>query len=72
VPATNNVAERALRPSVIFRNVTNGCRAQWGAATCAAFRSVVSTAKANRRAVLDTLRQALAADAAAHIASQPG
>lgn len=72
VPATNNVSERALRSSVIFRKVTNGFRSQWGAATYAAFRSVVSTAKANRRAVLDTLRQALAADAAAHIASQPG
>jgi len=24
VPATNNVSERALRPSVIFRKVTNG------------------------------------------------
>jgi transposase len=72
VPATNNVAERALRPSVIFRKVTNGFRSQWGADTYAAFRSVVSTAKANRRAVLDTLRQALAADASAHIASQPG
>jgi transposase len=72
VPATNNVAERALRPSVIFRKVTNGFRSQWGAETYAAFRSVVSTAKANRRAVLDALRQALAAAAAAHIASQPG
>ena len=43
VPATNNVSERALRPSVIFRKVTNGFRSEWGAQTCAAFRSVVST-----------------------------
>jgi hypothetical protein len=50
----------------------NGFRSQSGAETYAAFRSVVSTAKANRRASLDTLRQALAADAPAHIASQPG
>jgi transposase len=57
---------------VIFRKVTNGFRSQSGAETYAAFRSVVSTAKANRRASLDTLRQALAADAPAHIASQPG
>ena len=60
VPATNNVSERALRPSVIFRKVTNGFRSEWGADTYAAFRSVVSTAKANGRSVLNDLRQALA------------
>jgi transposase len=27
VPYTNNACERALRPSVIFRKVTNGFRA---------------------------------------------
>jgi len=41
--------------------VTNGFRSEWGAQTYAAFRSVVSTAKANRRSVLDNLRNALAA-----------
>ena len=61
VPCTNNVSERHLRPSVIFRKVTNGFRCQWGAETYAAFRSVVSTAKANRASVLDALRSALAA-----------
>ncbi len=62
VPATNNVSERALRPSVIFRKVTNGFRSEWGAQTYAAFRSVVSTAKANDRSVLDDLRAALATE----------
>jgi transposase len=61
VPYTNNVSERHLRPSVIFRKVTNGFRCQWGAETYAAFRSVVSTAKANRASVLDVLRFVLAA-----------
>ncbi len=61
VPYTNNVSERNLRPSVIFRKVTNGFRCEWGAETYAAFRSVVSTAKANRSAVLDALRTALLA-----------
>ncbi len=60
VAATNNACERALRPSVIFRKVTNGFRSEWGAQTYAAFRSVVSTAKANGRAVLDDLRRVLA------------
>ena len=31
VPYTNNVSERHLRPSVIFRKVTNGFRCEWGA-----------------------------------------
>ena len=61
VPYTNNISERHLRPSVIFRKVTNGFRCEWGAETYAAFRSVVSTAKANGASVLDTLRLVLAA-----------
>jgi transposase len=61
VPYTNNVSERHLRPSVIFRKVTNGFRCEWGAETYAAFRSIVSTAKANRASVLDVLRFVLAA-----------
>ena len=56
MPYTNNVSERHLRPSVIFRKVTNGFRCEWGAETYAAFRSVVSTAKANSASVYDTIR----------------
>ena len=61
VPYTNNVSERHLRPSVVFRKVTNGFRCEWGAETYAAFRSLVSTAKANRASVLEVLRFVLAA-----------
>ena len=61
VPYTNNVSERHLRPSVIFRKVTDGFRCEWGAETCAALRSVVSTAKANGASVLETLRFVLSA-----------
>ena len=61
VPYTNNISERHLRPSVIFRKVTNGFRCEWGAETYAAFRSIVSTAKANHASVLDVLRFVLAA-----------
>jgi len=39
VSPTNNIAERALRPSVIFRKVTNGFRAEWGASVYAAART---------------------------------
>lgn len=65
VPATNNVSERALRPSVVFRKVTNGFRSEWGAQAYAAFRTTASTAKLQGRAVLDALRNALAAPAPA-------
>jgi len=61
VPFTNNVSERHLRPSVIFRKVTNCFRCEWAPETYAAFRSVVSTAKANRASVYDTIRFVLSA-----------
>lgn len=56
VPYTNNISERHLRPSVIFRKVTNGFRCDWGAETYAAFRSVVSTVKANGASVLRSIQ----------------
>lgn len=61
VPATNNISEQHLRPSVIFRKVTNGFRCEWGAETYAAFRSVVGTAKLNQASVLAVLRSVLLA-----------
>ena len=64
VPATNNVSERHLRSSVIFRKVTNGFRCEWGAETYAAFRTIVSTAKANQASALDVLRFVLSAPSA--------
>jgi transposase len=45
VEPTNNVAERALRPSVIHRKVTNGFRSRWGAKAYAAIASVIHTAE---------------------------
>jgi transposase len=45
VPFTNNESERALRPSVIFRKVTNGSRSEWGAEFFAAVRSVIGTGR---------------------------
>lgn len=72
VAYTNNVSERHLRPSVIFRKVTNGFRCEWGAETYAAFRSVVSTAKANRASVLDTIRFVLSSQTARQALISPG
>ena len=71
VPYTNNISERHLRPSVVFRKVTNGFRSDWGAETYAAFRSVVSTAKANGAHVLGVLRFVLAENLPAKL-PQPG
>src|ERR671916_333792 len=45
VEATNNGCERALRPAVIQRKVTNGYRAMWAAEGEAAVRTVVDTAR---------------------------
>ena len=72
VPYTNNVSERHLRPSVIFRKVTNGFRCEWGAETYAAFRSVVSTAKANSASVLEVLRFVLSAKPLGEPLTGPG
>jgi transposase len=55
VPPDNNACERALRPSVIHRKVTNGFRSEWGAHAYAALASVLETAKLHNRNVFDTL-----------------
>jgi transposase len=72
VPYTNNVSERHLRPSVIFRKVTNGFRCEWGAETYAAFRSVVSTAKANGASVLRAVQFVLSAKSPLEPLLDPG
>jgi transposase len=61
VPYTHNISERHLRPGVTFRGVTDGFRREWGVETYAAFRPVVSTAKAIGASVLDTVRFLLSA-----------
>ena len=45
VEPTNNACERALRPAVIQRKVTNGYRAMWAAEGEADVRTVVDTAR---------------------------
>jgi transposase len=45
VDATNNACERALRPAVVQRKVTNGYRAMWAAKGEADIRTVVDTAR---------------------------
>ena len=59
VPPTNNGAERALRPSVVFRKVTNGFRSLWGADVHALIRSVIGTARLNGIAAHQAIQNAL-------------
>ncbi len=59
----NNACERALRPSVIFRKVTGGFRAQWGAKVYAAAASVIATGRLHGLTAFEALRTALAGQA---------
>jgi len=63
VEATNNASERALRPSVIFRKVTNGFRSEWGAKVYADLCSIVATGRLASKSALAAIRDALAAPA---------
>lgn len=55
VEPTNNACERALRPSVIHRKVTNGFRSEWGAQAYAALRTIGSTARQRGERFFDHL-----------------
>jgi transposase len=59
VEPTNNASERALRPSVIFRKVTNGFRSGWGAKLYADICSIVATGRLAQRSALAAIRAAL-------------
>jgi transposase len=72
VPATNNGSERALRPSVIFRKVTNGFRSEWGRDLYAAVRSVIGTGQRASLSPFAAIRNALALQPADGIQPLPG
>ncbi len=56
VEPTNNVAERALRHSVVHRKVTNGFRSVWGTNTYAALASIIDTAELSGIRAFDALQ----------------
>lgn len=62
VPPTNNGSERALRPAVVFRKVTNCFRSDWGAKLYADVRSVIETARRRGVAAFDAIRLTLQGD----------
>jgi transposase len=57
VPATNNDAEREIRPSVVFRKVTGCFRSPWGASAHAGYRTLTSTARLQGQTALDAIRK---------------
>ena len=59
VPPTNNGSERALRPCVTFRKITNGFRSQSGAYQYADIRSVIESARRKSIGPLNAIRHAL-------------
>ncbi|CAO3420090.1 IS66 family transposase [Azospirillum doebereinerae] len=56
VPPTNNGSEREIRPSVIFRKVTNGFRSTWGPGIHAGYRSVTGTARLQGQSAWNAIR----------------
>lgn len=59
VAPTNNESERALRPSVILRKVTNCLRSTWGAKVYADLCSIVGTGRINGHCALHAIRATL-------------
>lgn len=68
ITPTNNGSERALRPCVIYRKVTNGFRSEWGAALYANIRSVIETARRRSIRAIDAIRLTLEAKPIPHAA----
>lgn len=56
VSATNNVAEREIRPSVVFRKVTGGFRSSWGPTAHVGYGSATSTARIAGRTACGAMR----------------
>ena len=59
IEPTNNGSERALRPCVTFRKITNGFRTGWGAMLYADIRSVIETARRRAIGALNAIRLTL-------------
>ena len=61
VDATNNAAERALRPAVVMRKITGGSRSAESANAWAILASVIRTAEQQGRDVFETIKTLLIA-----------
>jgi hypothetical protein len=61
VEPTNNAAERAIRPAVIWRRTSFGSQTQAGSVFVARMLTVVTTLKSQKRNVLEFMTQAVVA-----------
>jgi len=61
VDATNNAAERAIRPAVVLRKITGGSRSVRGAKAMAILMSVTRTIRQQNLPVLETFKRLLMA-----------
>lgn len=61
VEPTNNAAERAIRPAVIWRRTSFGSQTKAGSNFVARMLTVVTTLKSQRRNVLEFMTQAVSA-----------
>lgn len=60
VPATNNLAERQLRPAVIARKISCGNKTEKGAAAWAVLASLAATCRQTGRSAIEFISQQLA------------
>jgi transposase len=58
VEPTNNLAERGLRPAVIYRKLTGGSQSQWGMAFIERLLTIVCTFRQRARNIFTFLRGA--------------
>lgn len=61
VEPTNNAAERAIRPAVIWRRTSFGSQTQTGSEFVARMLTVLTTLKSQKRNVLEFMTQAVVA-----------
>ena len=61
VEPTNNAAERAIRPAVIWRRLSFGSQTETGSAFVARMLTVVTTLKSQQRNILEFMTQAVIA-----------
>jgi transposase len=61
VEPTNNAAERAIRPAVIWRRTSFGSQTKTGSVFVARMLTVVTTLKSQKRNVLEFMTQAVVA-----------
>ncbi len=59
VPPTNNGSERDIRPSTVFRKVTNGFRSDWGSDLYAGVRSTLNTCRRQGLSAFQTIQAAI-------------